>query len=171
MEKIALTDLQDNVFELIGKEWMLVTAGTTTDFNMLTASWGGLGFLWNKPVAFLFIRVNRHTRSYIEAHDFVTLSFFGTAPEARKMLNFCGTKSGRDCNKAEACGLTPVATENGSVTFAQARLTLEGRKIYRTLLSEAEFLDPAIHAKWYNDRPGGELHYVYVVELTGAYRP
>ncbi len=41
---------------------MLVTAGTKEKFNTMTASWGGIGWLWNKPVAFvlsdgfLFIR-------------------------------------------------------------------------------------------------------------------
>lgn len=44
---------KENVFEIIGKEWMLITAGTPERFNMMTASWGGLGYLWNKPVAFL----------------------------------------------------------------------------------------------------------------------
>ena len=24
----------------------------------MTASWGGLGFLWNRPVAFVFVRPN-----------------------------------------------------------------------------------------------------------------
>ena len=42
---------KENVFEIIGKEWMLITAGTPERFNMMTASWGGLGYLWNKPVA------------------------------------------------------------------------------------------------------------------------
>ena len=44
---------KENAFDLIGKEWMLVTAGTEDKFNTMTASWGGVGILWNKPVAFL----------------------------------------------------------------------------------------------------------------------
>ena len=54
MEKIDLKTLNDNVFDLIGKEWVLITAGTKNGgFNMMTASWGCLGWLWNKPVAVL----------------------------------------------------------------------------------------------------------------------
>lgn len=49
MKKIEVSELNDNVFTTIGKEWMLVTAGTKDKFNMMTASWGCLGWLWNKP--------------------------------------------------------------------------------------------------------------------------
>lgn len=49
MKPIAIKDLSENFFEVIGKEWMLVTAGNKDHFNTMTASWGGIGFLWNKP--------------------------------------------------------------------------------------------------------------------------
>lgn len=54
---------------------MLVTAGSPEHFNMMTASWGGLGFMWKKPVAFVVIRPQRHTFRFIEAGDELTLSF------------------------------------------------------------------------------------------------
>lgn len=50
MKSIAIKDLSENFFEVIGKEWMLVTAGSKEHFNTMTASWGGIGWLWNKPV-------------------------------------------------------------------------------------------------------------------------
>ena len=50
---------KENAFDLIGKEWMLVTASNSGKFNTMTASWGGIGWLWNKPVAFIFIRPER----------------------------------------------------------------------------------------------------------------
>ena len=34
-------EIEDNVFKLIGTEWMLVTGGNKESFNMMTASWGG----------------------------------------------------------------------------------------------------------------------------------
>lgn len=43
MKEISVSELQDNMFDAIGKEWMLVTAGTQEKFNMMTASWGGTG--------------------------------------------------------------------------------------------------------------------------------
>ena len=59
MKSIAIKDLSENFFEVIGKEWMLVTAGSKEHFNTMTASWGGIGWLWNKPVVFVFIRSER----------------------------------------------------------------------------------------------------------------
>lgn len=40
MKKLEVKDLKENFFEAIGKEWMLVTAGTKEKFNTMTASWG-----------------------------------------------------------------------------------------------------------------------------------
>ena len=39
-------ELNQNVFSMIGEQWMLVTAGTVERCNTMTASWGGLGVLW-----------------------------------------------------------------------------------------------------------------------------
>ena len=102
---ITPEEFSGNPFTLIGRDWMLVTAANPgdglrggEDYNTMTASWGGMGILWGKPVAFVFVRPQRHTFSFTEKNDRLTLSFFG--PEYREALNFCGTKSGRDCDKA-----------------------------------------------------------------------
>ncbi len=65
--------IKDNFIEIIGKEWMLVSAGDKEKFNMMTASWGGAGFLWNKPVVFVFIRPERYTREFVDAKGAFTL--------------------------------------------------------------------------------------------------
>lgn len=168
MKKVDIDCLgKENVIELIGKEWMLVTAGDTTHYNTMTASWGGVGFLWNKPVAFVFVRPERHTHRFIEEHTHLTLSFYGN--DHREALTFCGTKSGRDYDKAKETGLTPMATEQGCITFAQARLTIVGRKLFKAAMQADNFIDKACLEKWYNDRPGGSLHDVYIVEIEEVY--
>lgn len=168
MKKIDIKQLNDNVFETIGKEWMLVTAGTVGHHNTMTASWGCLGWLWNKPVAVAFIRSERFTHEFIEANELLTLSFLGHGEEARRIYNLCGSKSGRDCNKTIEAGLTPVATPAGSTAFQQARLTLECRKLYKGNIQEQNFLDPSLVAQWYGGAKGG-YHDVYVMEIMAAY--
>ena len=161
---------REDAFHLIGKEWMLVTAGSLeAGFNTMTASWGGLGWLWNKPVAFVFVRPERHTYGFIENHDRLTLSFLGMEEKARQVLSHCGTVSGRDHDKVAECGLTPVATPEGSVGVAEDRLTVVGRKLFRSEMQAADFLDKEVLAQWYNDQPGGSLHTVYVVEIENVY--
>lgn len=170
MKKTTLEALaRENAFELIGKEWMLITAGTAEKFNMMTASWGGIGWLWNKPVAFIFVRPERYTYPFIEENERLTLSFFGMSPEMRRVVNYCGTVSGRDHDKLKETGLTPVLTEGGAVSFAEARLTVEGRKLFRSEMKAGDFLDTECLARWYNDKPGGSLHTVYVLEIEGVY--
>ena len=130
---------KEDALNLIGKQWMLVTAGTSESFNTMTASWGGLGWLWNKPVAFVFIRPERYTHGFIEASDCMTLSFYGE--EYREALKICGTKSGRDIDKVAATGLTPEELESGNMTFGEARLTLDCRKLFKSSMQEANFID------------------------------
>lgn len=166
MKEISVSQLTDNPFEAIGKEWMLVTAGTPDHFNFMTASWGGVGVLWGQPVAFVFIRPERYTHEFIERSERLTLAFLGEAH--RGALNYCGTHSGRQVNKIEATGLTSCLTPGGCVTFDQARLTLECRKLYKTRMQAADFIDATCLTRWYGDGKGS-LHDVYVVAIEHAY--
>ena len=73
--RIDPKELNQNVFSMIGEQWMLVTAGTAERCNTMTASWGGLGVLWGKPVATVYIRPQRYTLEFVEREDCFTLSF------------------------------------------------------------------------------------------------
>ena len=168
MKKVDTEVLKrENAFDLIGKEWMLVTAGDRTKFNTMTASWGGVGWLWNMPVAFVFIRPERYTHDFIERSDRLTLSFYGE--QRRDALKFCGANSGRDTDKVAATGLSPVELASGAMTFAEARLTLDCRKLFKASMQEANFVDREILSRWYNANPGGSLHDVYVVAIENVY--
>ncbi len=162
MKTIDARELTDNFFETISKEWMLVTAGTKDSFNMMTASWGCVGWLWNKPVAVIFIRPERYTHDFIERGDTLTLSFLGHGDHERKALTICGTKSGRDTDKAEEAGLHPIETEGGEVTFGEARLTMVCRKLYKDTMKECNFIDKSL-VQWYGEKGG--YHDVYVLEI------
>jgi len=159
--QIRPTDITDNVFKLLDKDWMLVTAGNLGDYNTMTASWGHLGILWNLPVAIAYIRPQRHTYGFANRFDEYTLSFF---PERYRIaLQFCGTRSGRDHDKAAETGLTPVQTERGNVIFQEARLVLECRKIYQDDLKKKNFLVPEIAAKNY---PKNDFHRFFMGQVV-----
>ncbi|MCF8331601.1 MAG: hypothetical protein K9H84_04035 [Bacteroidales bacterium] len=53
-EKISWEELNDNAIRMIGKDWMLLTAGDPEDYNMMTASWGSSGLALAKTVGFSF---------------------------------------------------------------------------------------------------------------------
>jgi len=150
--------IKDNVFELIGKDWMLITAGTKDSFNTMTASWGGMGVLWDKKVSIVFIRPTRYTFEFLEKSEVYTLSFL--EEQYRDILMYCGTKSGRDVNKVAETSLTPVFGFS-SVHFAEARLVLECKKIYFQDITPDRFLDKAIQEYY----PKKDYHRVYVGEI------
>ncbi|WP_368294412.1 flavin reductase family protein [Dehalobacter sp. TBBPA1] len=155
--------LTDNSFKLVGKDWMLITAGNIEKYNMMTASWGGFGVLWNKKVCFCFVRPSRYTYQFMEENDTFTLSFF--EEDYRKALSFCGANSGRDVDKAAATGITPVESPFGSVYFKEARLVMECKKLYYQDLDPSHFLDPAIESNYKQN----DYHRVYVGEIIRCY--
>ena len=75
--KVNPEEITDNVFKIIGSDWMLVTAGTLEDYNTMTASWGTMGVLWGKRICICFIRPSRYTYQFMEKNALFTLSFFG----------------------------------------------------------------------------------------------
>ena len=166
MKQIDFTELKKNPAELIGKQWMLITAGTPEHFNCMTASWGGLGYLWNRPVAFVFVRPNRHTATFMEDQPSFTLSFM---PEKyRNDLIFCGRNSGRDVDKMAATSLQPFTTPNGLVAMDDAELVIECRKMAVASMQEADFVDYSeVSPQWYE--PTNPLHKVYICEITATY--
>lgn len=166
MKEIDIKTLQENFFDAIGTEWMLVTAGQEEHFNLMTASWGGIGFLWNKPVAFVFIRPERYTYEFAERSEYITLSFLGTSKDAREIYKICGNESGRNINKVEICGLETEIIKGG-VTYKQSRLTLVGRKIYAEAMKFDCFTDTALRDKYYG--PKDAHHKQYILEIVGAY--
>ncbi len=161
-QQVLPEEIQENPFRLVGKDWMLITAGDSTAFNTMTASWGGFGVLWNKNVCFVFVRPSRYTYEFIENGTTLSLSFFDES--YRDTLKFCGSKSGRDVNKAEVCGLTPFLTEAGGISFEEARLVLTCKKLYAADLNADQFLDPDLLRNYQS----GDFHRVYVCEILDA---
>lgn len=131
LHPIPVSELQQNVFTAIGKEWMLITAETEKDgkptANTMTASWGGLGRLWNKDVAFAFIRPQRYTKEFVDNADTFSLCFFGG--EKMQELGYLGTVSGRDEDKIAKSGLT-LTHIDGVPCFEEATTVLLCRKMY-----------------------------------------
>ena len=163
-EFIPLTpeEMEGNPFRMIGKQWMLITAGNEQQANAMTASWGGLGILWNKPVSFAFIRPTRYTYAFTEREEGYSLCFFDES--CRDALKLCGTVSGRDRDKITEAGLT-LRYEDGVPYFDQAETVLICRKIAVQDMDPAGFIDPAA-AGFYNN----DYHRVYTGEITKVLR-
>ena len=76
MKEISYEKMKFNPFNLIGGEWMLVSAGSEqSGCNTMTASWGHLGCLWghNDPTAVIYIRPSRYTKEFLDKETHFTL--------------------------------------------------------------------------------------------------
>lgn len=158
--EIAPSDFDRSAFKLIGDEWMLITAPDSSKesgANAMTASWGGIGVLWNTPVATIYVRPQRYTYSLAEACDRLSLCFFSS--EHKKALGFCGRASGRDTDKLKECGFT-CHKEDGVAVIDQADTVMICKKLYADDLKESSFIDKE-HLSHYN----GDFHRFYILEI------
>ncbi len=167
--EIPLDELALQPFHLWSQRWFLLAAGEFSAdteparFNFMTVSWGGLGYLWAKPFALVVVRPGRHTRGFIDAAPTFTLSVL---PEShRGALNYAGSHSGREGDKAKATGLTPERSRVVSApSFAEAELVIECRKGYFADFDPSRFLDQSIHAHY----PDKDYHRFYIGEVLAA---
>jgi flavin reductase (DIM6/NTAB) family NADH-FMN oxidoreductase RutF len=148
---------------MISKDWMLITAGNKDKFNMMTASWGGFGVLYNKPVAICFVNPARYTYQLMESGDTYTLTFYTEV--YRDALKYCGSKSGRDEDKVAGSGLEPVQMESGAMAFRQAWMVIECKKLLSQSLSPDAIADPAERAK----RAAQPMHKMYIGEILNVW--
>ena len=159
MKEISPCNLEKSSFEMIGKDWMLLTSGNDESYNTMTASWGGLGVLWNKNVVFAFVRPQRFTFDFMNDNDYFSCSFF--SEEHRSTLAYCGKYSGRDVDKAKECNITPNFTEDAPY-FDEADTVIICKKLYVQQMTEDSIIDESIKAN-YN---GDDYHHVFVGEIV-----
>ena len=65
LTEITAKEIDKNIIDLIADEWMLISAGDKNGYNMMTASWGGMGEMWSKDVAVCVIRPQRYTYEFV----------------------------------------------------------------------------------------------------------
>lgn len=158
-QPVPIDMLEFNPFTKIGKEWALITSGTKSKANPMTISWGGVGVLWGKNVAFVFVRDSRYTKEFLDNNEFFSVTFLSDA--YRDALNYCGSHSGRDCDKFANAGLT-LSTRHNIPYVDEGNLVLLCEKMSATRITEDSFFLPEIKEKWYKDN---DMHTMYIGEI------
>lgn len=157
-QPFPLEELEFNPFKTIGQDCGLVSSGTSKAANTMTISWGGVGVLWGKNVAFIFVRDSRFTKEFIDKNDFFSVSFMKKA--YKEALNYCGTHSGRSGDKVPKAGLT--WNYKHSIPFIdESDFILLCHKMSATRITKDSFLQPEIE-KWYTT---GDMHTMYIGEI------
>ena len=97
---------------------VLVSCGATPEeYNVLTVSWTGT-ICSNPPMCYVSIRPERHSYGIIKRTGAFVINL--TNRDMEFATDFCGVKSGRECNKFEMANLTPQKAE-----FVDAPIILE----------------------------------------------
>ncbi len=163
-QQFNVNDTSFKVFNLIGKNWMLITAGTLKKHNTMTASWGGFGVMWHNPTATIYVRPQRFTKKFLDEEDLFTLSFF--EEKYKNALSFCGTNSGADVNKDEKTGLSPKIFSE-SVAYEEANIVLVCKKLYCAQINPKNILENEILSTFYTEK---DYHFIYMGQILHAYK-
>jgi flavin reductase (DIM6/NTAB) family NADH-FMN oxidoreductase RutF len=164
LKTVKAKELNANLFRKIDDEWLLIcTKDRDNDrINMMTASWGGFGILWNREVCYLFVRPQRHTHKLLTEQD--TFSVL-VLPEALKHTHkVFGKLSGRDLDKIKETGLTPAEID-GVPAVEEAELIFTVKKLYEDTIKKEGFLEEALLKNY----PTDDFHTVYVCEIKNIY--
>jgi flavin reductase (DIM6/NTAB) family NADH-FMN oxidoreductase RutF len=159
-QNVDFEQMECNPFEMIGKDWMLVTAGNEEKANTMTASWGGVGVMWGKNVVYVFIRDSRYTKEFIDREGKFSLSF--PSEKYRKEMKFLGTVSGREEDKIKEAKMN-IGYRDGVPYIDEASMVFICRVMSQTPIKKEEFLDETIDSSWYATQ---DYHNMYIAEIT-----
>lgn len=158
-KELKLEEFKTNPFDLIGNQWMLITAAREGKVNTMTAAWGGLGIMWGKNVVHIVIRPQRYTKEFVDASERFSLSFY--EKEYKPQLGYLGKVSGRDEDKVAKSGLTAVY-DGDTPYFEEAELVIICKKLFSQRITPDSFIDSQIDEKWYPDK---DYHSLYFGEV------
>lgn len=163
LTEIGIHDLMPESVEGLNGNGLLLVSGTQG--NPMTIGWGTIGRVWGRPIFQVLVRPSRYSFSLLEQTGEFTVCI--PTHEHKRACGICGSKSGRDVDKIEACGLTLAPSAHLRVPYiAECSAHYECRVVHVNDVVNA-MLTPEILAERY---PKGDLHRIYYGEVLAAYR-
>ncbi len=173
-QEIEVFDYAKEIVSAIPKG-VLLTTKAGGKVNAMTIGWGTLGVEWGMPIFVAFVREGRFTREQLDASMEFTINVpYGDFD--KKILGYCGTRSGRDTDKAADLQLTLVESDLVNAPgIRELPLTLECRVLYRQL-QDKDSIPAFIREKMYpenldSSNPGAnrDYHIAYYGQIVKAY--
>ena len=134
--------------------------------NPMTIGWGQVGVVWSRPIFTAYVRLSRYTYDCLQTSETFTINV-PRPGDLKDALLYCGTKSGRDVDKAVQCGLTMVpgrAVETPVID--ECALHYECRIAARTQQERRHFSAEDVLGRYYAD---GDHHLIVFGEIVAAY--
>ena len=158
-KEIKVNEIKNNPFEMIGTDWMLITAKKDNKVNTMTASWGGLGVIWNKNIVTVYIRQQCYTKEFVDGSDTFSITVLGD--NCRKELSYLGTISGRNQDKIANTGLT-VVEDNNTPYFCEGNIVFICKKLYSQEMNKESFVNDSLVDENYSKKG---FHTMYIGEI------
>ena len=158
-------DFTENGFQWF-QEAELLAAGTKEKSNAMTIGWGGIGTLWGRPALTVYVAEKRYTKEFMDKAEYFTVMAFDV--EKSNVLNYMGTKSGRDGDKALALGLHTAYTANGTPYYTEANMVIECKLMYAAPFDPNGFRSD-VPKNMYSHFPAG-IHTMYIGEVINAWK-
>lgn len=159
----------EEAFENNGFQWFrdaqLLCAGNKEKSNAMTIGWGGIGTFWQRPALTVYVAEQRYTKKFMDDSEYFTVMSFDVKDS--KVLNYMGTKSGRDGDKAQALGLHTAYTANGTPYYTEATMVIECKIMFAAPLDPQHFKSD-VPKKVYGNPAG--VHSMYIGEVVNAWK-
>ena len=137
--------------------------------NPMTIGWATVGRIWGEPVMMVLVRQSRFTHGLMQ--DGVFTVCFPKKGSLSKELGYCGSHSGRDCDKMADCGLTRTPAKFGGADgIKECQTIVECRTLWQ---QDGDFsgLDPELKQRYYGANQKGENgdpHTLYIGKILGV---
>ncbi|NLW51421.1 MAG: flavin reductase family protein [Candidatus Brocadiaceae bacterium] len=142
---------------------LLTSCGGDGRPNVMTLGWGLFGsYYHDRCVVVVAVRPACHTFKLLA--DVPEFALCVPTPELAEAVSFCGSASGRDCDKFRETGLTPVPSAHvRPPSIAECPIHVECR-IYHPQRPPHMILTPE-----HRRAPVHAQHTIYFAEVLGAY--
>ena len=134
--------------------------------NPMTIGWGQVGIVWSRPMFTALVRTSRYTYECVRSSDSFTVN---VPPRGglKDELVLCGTKSGRDLDKAAECGLTMAPGKAVETpVIEECAVHFECRIVARTQQGRGDFGSDDVLGQFYAK---GDHHLVVFGEIVAVY--
>ena len=137
---------------------------------------GGIGTLWGRTALTVYVAEKRYTKEFLDKAEYFTVMAFDVEQirsaegrlQGKKVLNYMGTKSGRDGDKAQALGLHTAYTANGTPYYTEATMLIECKIMYAAPF-DPQYFKSDVPKNMYANFPAG-IHSMYIGEVINAWK-
>ena len=173
-KEIEVFDYANDIMKAV-KTGVLLTTKSNEKVNSMTISWGTLGVEWGRVIFTVYVRENRFTKAQLDKNPEFTVNIPVRSFD-KKILGFCGTKSGKDVDKIKELGLTLEEPNVISVpAIKELPFTLECKVLYNQLQDgsdlpkniKKDYYPEDVDSNFYGANK--DYHVMYYGEIVSAY--